>query len=181
MASLYTLNGELLLEQHVCAEGDEAVTSCAFYEGSGSEYLDQNLIFTGHKRGAVNVSAAPTKFPPSPLHTTSILPTTALSLLSALPKLPLLMRAPQVWNLAIHDGKFVLEHVKRMNHLDSAGYNINTAITCILPTAQAVYTGDDDGRVVSRPPCFLLHLLFQVADEVSTNGTAYSGMTGDET
>ena len=54
-AALYTLNGDLLLEQHVCAEGDEAITSCAFYEGSGNEYLEQNLVFTGHRRGAVNV------------------------------------------------------------------------------------------------------------------------------
>ena len=60
-AALYTLNGDLLLEQHVCAEGDETITSCAFYEGSGSEYLEQDLIFTGHKRGAVNVR------PPSPI------------------------------------------------------------------------------------------------------------------
>lgn len=47
------------------------------------------------------------------------------------------------------NGSFVLEHVKRMHHLDHAGYNIGATITCILPMAQKVYTGDDDGRVVS--------------------------------
>ena len=53
----------------------------------------------------------------------------------------------QIWNMAISDGAFVLEHVKRMHHLDHAGYNIGTTITSILPMAQKVYTGDDDGRV----------------------------------
>ena len=51
--------------------------------------------------------------------------------------------------MTIHDGHFVLEHVKRMNHMDPAGYNLNAAITCVLPMAQVVYTGDADGRVVS--------------------------------
>ena len=36
-----------------------------------------------------------------------------------------------------------------MHHLDHAGYNIGATITSILPVAQKVYTGDDDGRVVS--------------------------------
>ena len=59
--ALFTLNAELLLEQHVCVEGDDNITSCAFYEGSGNEYLEQDLIFTGHKRGVVNVRQ--TSFP----------------------------------------------------------------------------------------------------------------------
>ncbi|KAL9099060.1 MAG: hypothetical protein Q9187_009555 [Circinaria calcarea] len=113
--ALFTLNGEPLLEQHVCVEGDDTITSCAFYEGSGNEYLSHNLVFTGHERGVVNI-----------------------------------------WNMTIHDGHFVLEHVKRMNHMDPAGYNLNAAITCILPTAQVVYTGDADGRVVSHYLFFFL-------------------------
>ncbi|KAK4187265.1 beige protein 1 [Podospora australis] len=54
---LYTLNGELILDQNVCgAEAqDDFVHSCAFYEGSGNEWLENQLIFTGHKRGRVNV------------------------------------------------------------------------------------------------------------------------------
>ncbi len=58
MLSLYTLNGDLILEQDVCAEGDDAVISCAFYEGFGNEYLDRDLIFTGQKKGVANVSRA---------------------------------------------------------------------------------------------------------------------------
>lgn len=53
--SLYTLNGDHLLEQNVCGDGDDSVMSCAFYEGSGNEYLQRELLFTGHKRGVVNV------------------------------------------------------------------------------------------------------------------------------
>ncbi|MCJ1251415.1 hypothetical protein MMC30_008648, partial [Trapelia coarctata] len=104
--ALFTLNGDLLLEQHICAEGDEMITACAFYEGAGNEYLQQNLVFTGHRRGLVNI-----------------------------------------WNMAIHEGKFHLDHVKRLNHMDPAGFNFSASITCILPMPLVLYTGDEDGRV----------------------------------
>ncbi|KAL8716445.1 MAG: hypothetical protein Q9220_000352 [cf. Caloplaca sp. 1 TL-2023] len=103
--TLYTLNGELILDQNVCTE-DDAIISCAFYEGSGNDFLERNLIFTGHRRGVVNI-----------------------------------------WNMTTRRGLFVLEHVKRMHHLDQMGFNIGSSITCILPLAQKVYTGDEDGRV----------------------------------
>ncbi|KAL8669327.1 MAG: hypothetical protein Q9168_006073 [Polycauliona sp. 1 TL-2023] len=102
---LYTLNGEIIIDQQICTE-DDTIVSCAFYEGSGNDYLERNLVFTGHRRGVVNI-----------------------------------------WNVAIRKGAFVLEHIKRMHHLDPAGYNISSAMTCILPLAQKVYTGDEDGRV----------------------------------
>lgn len=51
--------------------------------------------------------------------------------------------------MAIRRGEWVLEHVKRMHHLDQAGWNINASITCVLPLARKVYTGDEEGRVVS--------------------------------
>ncbi|KAI1190749.1 beige/BEACH domain-containing protein [Nemania serpens] len=53
--ALFTINGELLLDQNVCIEHDDYVHSCAFYEGSGSEWLESFLIFTGHRRGRVNI------------------------------------------------------------------------------------------------------------------------------
>ncbi|CAM1506109.1 Fc.00g057500.m01.CDS01 [Cosmosporella sp. VM-42] len=52
---LYTLNGTLLLDQKVCFEQDDYIHSCAFYEGAGNEWLESYLIFTGHKRGRVNI------------------------------------------------------------------------------------------------------------------------------
>ncbi|KPM35037.1 Beige 1 [Neonectria ditissima] len=52
---LYTLNGTLLLDQNVCFEQDDYIHSCAFYEGAGNEWLENYLIFTGHRRGRVNV------------------------------------------------------------------------------------------------------------------------------
>lgn len=54
--SLWTLNGDLILEQNIQVEGDDLISSCAFYEGSGNEYLERNLVFTGHRKGLVNVS-----------------------------------------------------------------------------------------------------------------------------
>ena len=53
--SLFTLNGALLLDQVVCDRADDRITSCAFYEGANNEWLEKDLIFTGHKRGVVKV------------------------------------------------------------------------------------------------------------------------------
>ena len=53
--SVWTLNGDLMLRQDVHVEGEDMITSCAFFEGNGHEYLDRQLIFTGHRRGIVNV------------------------------------------------------------------------------------------------------------------------------
>lgn len=52
---LYSLNGELILEQNVCSDHDDWITSCAFYEGTGNEWLENSLIFTGQRRGVVNI------------------------------------------------------------------------------------------------------------------------------
>lgn len=54
--SLYSLNGALLLEQPVCEAADDCILSCAFYEGANNEWLERELLFTGHRRGLVNVS-----------------------------------------------------------------------------------------------------------------------------
>ncbi|KAI9828211.1 MAG: hypothetical protein M1819_004596 [Sarea resinae] len=110
--TLYTLNGELILDQSACDSADDQIMSCAFYEGQGNEWLERDLLFTGHKRGVVNV-----------------------------------------WSKAIHaNGTFVLELVKRLNHVDNSReekMNFAAAMTQILPMPQAVYTGDESGRVVS--------------------------------
>lgn len=55
--SLYSLNGVLLLDQAVCEAASDCIMSCAFYEGVSNEWLGRELIFTGHKRGLVNVSS----------------------------------------------------------------------------------------------------------------------------
>ncbi|KAF2969112.1 hypothetical protein GQX73_g4499 [Xylaria multiplex] len=107
--ALYTLNGELILDQNVCTEHDDYVYSCAFYEGSGNEWLESYLVFTGHRRGRVNI-----------------------------------------WKRSVKNGKWILEMVRRLDHIDPRsenGANTEAAITCITPMPQLVYTGDDDGRV----------------------------------
>ena len=53
--SLYDLNGRMMLEQVVCEGNDDCIASCAFYEGNGDEWLERDIIFTGHRRGVVNV------------------------------------------------------------------------------------------------------------------------------
>ncbi|KAI5861060.1 beach-domain-containing protein [Durotheca rogersii] len=107
--ALYTINGDLILDQNVCSEHDDCVYSCSFYEGSGSEWLENYLVFTGHRRGKVNI-----------------------------------------WKRVVKDGKWILELVRRLDHIDTrteTGTNTEAAITCITPMPQLVYTGDDDGRV----------------------------------
>jgi beige protein homolog 1 len=109
---LYTLNGALLLDQNLCKEQDDYIHACAFYEGAGNEWLQNQLIFTGHKRGRVNV-----------------------------------------WRKCEVNGKWTLELMRRLDHIDlrsETGANTEAAITCITPMPQSVYTGDDDGRVVSN-------------------------------
>lgn len=113
---LYTLNGDLLLDQNVCDGGhggpEDYVHACAFYEGAGNEWLENYLVFTGHRRGRVNI-----------------------------------------WRKTVGPrGRWVLELVRRLDHVDPKsenGANVDAAITCITPMPQIVYTGDDDGRVVS--------------------------------
>lgn len=107
---LYTLNGHLLVRQRVCDAPSDQLICCAFYEGAGNEWLERELIFTGHTRGIVNVWALTT----------------------------------------LLDGTWYLQLLKRLNHTDQSredGGNYSAAITAILPMPQAVYTGDEDGRV----------------------------------
>ena len=127
VVSLYTLNGDAILEQDICVEGDDAVVSCAFYEGSGNEYLERDLIFTGQKKGVANVSSDK-KFQ----------------------EFTRVLILEQIWSKVVRGGAFALDHVKRMHHLDQAGFNVGAAMTCVLPMAHTVYTGDEDGRVVSN-------------------------------
>jgi hypothetical protein len=115
---LYTLNGELILEQNVCNDHDDWITSCSFYEGTGNEWLENSLIFTGQRRGVVNI-----------------------------------------WRKTVgpRNEGWKLELVKRLDHIDSRTKggederNVEAAITCITSMPHCVYTGDEEGGVVSRP------------------------------
>ncbi|OAL20637.1 Beige-like protein [Fonsecaea multimorphosa] len=53
--SMYTLNGDLLLRQDSGDRSQESIVSCACYEGAGNEWLERDLVFTGHKRGQVRI------------------------------------------------------------------------------------------------------------------------------
>ena len=52
---LYTLNGKLLLDQPAGDADEDHIASCAWYEGVGNEWLERELLFTGHKWGIVKV------------------------------------------------------------------------------------------------------------------------------
>ncbi|KAJ5689192.1 hypothetical protein N7462_003584 [Penicillium macrosclerotiorum] len=53
--TMYTLNGDLLVDQPVCDSPDDHVLSCVFYEGVQNEWLERELVLTGHSRGVVNI------------------------------------------------------------------------------------------------------------------------------
>ena len=135
--SMYTLNGSLILRQDSGDRSQEAILSCACYEGAGNEWLERDLVFTGHKWGQV-----------------------------------------RIWNKVVRRGKFELELIRQLNHADGSrddGANVTAGISCILPMAQMVYTGDEDGRVVSFDGG---RVDFQLLTNIdfSTNGTACKGI-----
>ena len=55
--TMYTLNGDVLVDQPVCESPDDHVLSCVFYEGVQNEWLERELVLTGHTRGVVNIWA----------------------------------------------------------------------------------------------------------------------------
>jgi hypothetical protein len=115
--TLFTLNGEKILEKTVCEDRDDWVASCCWYEGSGNEWLENDLLFTGQKRGVVNC-----------------------------------------WKKVVGREGWGLELVKRMEHftgsaMDAGGGNGGSggeaSVSCVRAMSSCVYTGDEDGRVVS--------------------------------
>ncbi|KHO01341.1 beige/BEACH domain protein [Metarhizium album ARSEF 1941] len=55
-----------------------------------------------------------------------------------------------VWRKCVLGGKWTLELLRRLDHLDFKGGtqgNTNAGITCITPMPTCLYTGDEDGRV----------------------------------
>lgn len=58
----------------------------------------------------------------------------------------------QVWSKVIKNGRFDLELIRQLHHVDQhkdSGVNVSAGISCILPRPHSVYTGDEAGRVVS--------------------------------
>ena len=53
--SLYTLNGALLVNEVVLEAPDETILTCAFNDGIKNESYERDLVFTGHKKGVVNI------------------------------------------------------------------------------------------------------------------------------
>jgi hypothetical protein len=135
--SMFSLNGELILTQDTSAQDKgrevDRIISCACYEGAGNEWLERDILFTGHRGGIV-----------------------------------------KIWSKIIKDGQFELELIRQLNHADPQredGGNVTAGISCILPMPQVVYTGDEDGRVVSVNNQSCLSSLLIVN---RLNGTAFS-------
>ncbi|EMR10041.1 hypothetical protein PNEG_01795 [Pneumocystis murina B123] len=53
--SIWTINGDLLLRQNIGFSQNDIIFSCKFYEGINYEWLECDLIFTGHNFGIVQI------------------------------------------------------------------------------------------------------------------------------
>ncbi|KAF4626831.1 hypothetical protein G7Y89_g11325 [Cudoniella acicularis] len=122
--ALFTLNGEPILEQSVCQEHDDYICSCAWYEGTGNEWLENTILFTGHRRGVVNVWRK------------------------------VVARGPIAnWKLELVKRLDHTDNRKKGDDTGTAlggtngHFNTEAAITCITPMPQVLYTGDEDGGV----------------------------------
>jgi WD40 repeat protein len=130
-----TLNGAVLLDEDVCDSEDDAdgITAVAVYEGVGNEWCERELIFTGHRRGVVKIFHLTPTPPTTASYTTSSSSTTSRTTSS----------------------KWSVNLVNVLNHGDAMVTTTPAAsITCILPMPHHVYTGDEEGRVVSSEPFF---------------------------
>ncbi|RAL68368.1 hypothetical protein DID88_007099 [Monilinia fructigena] len=127
--ALYTLNGEALLEQNVCADlgHDDYIHSCAFYEGTGNEWLESTLLFTGHKRGIVCIWRK------------------IVGKQSGKWELELVKRLDHVDGVrrdASGNGSVGPHGIRTI-----ANGNVEAGISCVVPMEKGVYTGDEEGRV----------------------------------
>ncbi|CZR63760.1 probable beige protein homolog [Phialocephala subalpina] len=135
--TLYTLNGEFILEQNVCEGHEDYIASCAFYEGVGNEWLENNLLFTGQRNGVVNIWKKVARKGKWVLELVKRLEhrddgeQTAVGSLSV-PK---------------NGGRQRARSRSRSDVMRGGGNGSEAAITCVCPMAQCVYTGDEDGRV----------------------------------
>ena len=57
---VYTLNGHLLVKHAASDSPTSKISCCAFYEGAGNEWLERELIFTGHAHGLAKAWALTT-------------------------------------------------------------------------------------------------------------------------
>ncbi|TVY58257.1 Beige protein-like [Lachnellula cervina] len=115
--ALFTLNGELILEQNVCQDHDDYVASCAWYEGTGNEWLESTLLFTGQRRGVVNCWKKVVK------------------------------EGKGGWGLELVKRMVHFEEDGTAVSGGNGGSNGEAAVSCVRAMAQCVYTGDEDGRV----------------------------------
>ncbi|KAE8454386.1 hypothetical protein EG329_000008 [Mollisiaceae sp. DMI_Dod_QoI] len=134
--TLYTLNGEFILEQNVCENHEDYIASCAWYEGVGNEWLENNLLFTGQRNGIVNiwrkvVSRGEAKW--------------KLELVKRLEHVDRPDGETAVGSLSVP--KSGRQRARSRSRSDVSRANSDAAITCVCPMAQCVYTGDEEGRV----------------------------------
>ncbi|KAI1005732.1 Beige 1 [Podosphaera aphanis] len=136
--TLYTLNGDFILEQNVGDSQEDYIASCAWYEGTGNEWIENEICFTGQRGGIANcwkkvVAKNTMKW--------------ALKLVKRMQHYSDVNRCGETAVGSLGVGSFSLSNNKRSRSYSSLNGKNDAAITCIRPIAQTVYTGDDEGRV----------------------------------
>jgi hypothetical protein len=176
IVTIYTLNGELVLEQNVCegsGDREDYVSACAWYEGCGNEWLENSLLFTGQRGGIVNIwkkaiiSSSPSRSSPSSTtkqrNSRSTFSPWKLELVKRLDHAENIQGGSAVGSLGVPGSVAGARQRSRSRGRsvsgNRGGVRDEAAITCIAPGAQVVYTGDEEGRVVSSFLFPLYHLL----------------------
>ncbi|PBP15812.1 beige/BEACH domain-containing protein [Diplocarpon rosae] len=137
--TLCTLNGDFLLDHNVCDKHDDYIASCAWYEGTGNEWVENTLCFTGQRGGVVNVWRKGT----------SRQGKWRLELVKRLESGDRRERGETAVGSLSVSGSFAGErNGSRGRARSSVSGNADVAVTCVKPTERSVYTGDEDGRVV---------------------------------
>ncbi|RKF65021.1 Beige protein-like protein 1 [Erysiphe neolycopersici] len=134
IVKIFTLNGELILEQNICYDHDDFISSCAWYEGVGNEWIENELCFTGQCGGVANCWKKKVSNETS---------TWNLELVKKMQHHT--AQSDQVCESSVI-GSLVIPRIGRSRSNNSNG-DSERSITCIKPMAQSVYTGDEDGRV----------------------------------
>ncbi|SZF04114.1 unnamed protein product [Blumeria hordei] len=130
---IYTLNGDLILEQNLSSGLDDYISSCAWFEGTGNEWIENDLCFISQRGGIVNcwkktVTQNPFRW--------------GLELVKKMEHYPDGNRCIET---AV-GGLDLPKHGRNTSQSFRSGSN-DIAITCIMPMAQTVYTGDEEGKV----------------------------------
>lgn len=180
---LYTLNGEPILDQNVCANHGHDTYRDEHEDDDDGDHDDEDDHHENHQEATTAAIAAEDFVHACAFYEGSQQGAGNEWLENQLVFTGHRRGVVNVWRKTVgqRSGRWVLEFVRRLDHVNmksETGANVEASITCIAPLAGLVYTGDDDGRVVSFDyslHCAVENVRLKLTDLRSGNGTWFSG------